>query len=240
MFDSIQAGMSVEASSLEVMGFLENLRNRYTPSTPGEPVFAVIDTETTGFNKRYDRIIEIAAVRADSHFNPVDSWHTLLNPDGKAIKNSHIHGITNDMVATAPTFSEVYGDFTSYIDGMQLFAHNAPFDSKMIVAEVDRMTGVDEGDEDEFFPFIDTIDLAKQMLDRGPYNLPALLDRLGLDNPDAHAAVADATATVNMLHALFGFKRGEIGRKILRQGQAFCATNTWRTSHATPLLPREI
>ena len=232
--------MSVEASSLEVMGFLENLRNRYTPSTPGEPVFAVIDTETTGFNKRYDRIIEIAAVRADSHFNPVDSWHTLLNPDGKAIKNSHIHGITNDMVTTAPTFSEVYGDFTSYIDGMHLFAHNAPFDSKMIVAEVDRMTGVDEGDEDEFFPFIDTIDLAKQMLDRGPYNLPALLDRLGLDNPDAHAAVADATATVNMLHALFGFKRGEIGRKILRQGQAFCATNTWRTSHATPLLPREI
>ena len=98
MFDSIQAGMSVEASSLEVMGFLENLRNRYTPSTPGEPVFAVIDTETTGFNKRYDRIIEIAAVRADSHFNPVDSWHTLLNPDGKAIKNSHIHGITLSLI----------------------------------------------------------------------------------------------------------------------------------------------
>ncbi|WP_411708039.1 exonuclease domain-containing protein [Corynebacterium sp. LaCa117] len=140
-----------------------------------------------------------------------------------------------------PTFNDVYGGFTSYIDGMQLFAHNAPFDSKMIVAEFDRMSGVDDDEgEDEFFPFIDTIDLAKQMLDRGPYNLPALLDRLGLDNPDAHAAVADATATVNMLHSLFGFKRGEIGRKILRQGQAFRATNTWRVSHAAPLLPREI
>ena len=80
------------------------------------------------------------------------------------------------MVASAPTFSEVYGGFTSYIDGMHLFAHNAPFGSKMIVAEVDRMTGGDD-DEDEFFPFIDTIDLAKQILDRGPYNLPALLDR---------------------------------------------------------------
>ncbi|WP_449259215.1 hypothetical protein [Corynebacterium durum] len=33
---------------------------------------------------------------------------------------------------------------------MQLFVHNAPFDSKMIVAEVDRMTGGDN-DEDEFF-----------------------------------------------------------------------------------------
>lgn len=100
----------------------------------------------------------------------------------------------------------------------------------MIVAEVDRMTG---GDDDEYFPFIDTIDLAKKILDRGPYNLPALLDRLRLDNPYANAAVADATATVNMLHALFGFKRGEIGRKILHQGQAFHATNTWQASHAT-------
>ena len=33
----------------------------------------VIDTETTGFNKLYDRIIELAAVRADAYFNPVDS-----------------------------------------------------------------------------------------------------------------------------------------------------------------------
>ena len=115
-------------------------------------------------------------------------------------------------------------------------AHNAPLGSKMIVAEVDRMTGADE-DGDEYFPFIDTIDLAKQILDHGPYNLPALLDRLGLDNPDAHAAVADATATVNMLHALLGFKRGEIGRTILRQGEAFHATYTWRKSPATLLPP---
>ncbi|XLN84463.1 exonuclease domain-containing protein [Corynebacterium tuberculostearicum] len=55
------------------MGFLENLLNRYTPRMPCEPVFAVIDTETTGFNKRYDRIIELTAVRADAYFNPVDS-----------------------------------------------------------------------------------------------------------------------------------------------------------------------
>lgn len=221
------------------MGFLDNLLNRYNPRMPGEPVFAFIDTETTGVNKRYDRIIELAAVRADARFNTVDSWHTLLSAGGKAIKNSHIHGITNEMVAAAPTFTDVFGDFTSYVDGMQLFAHNAPFDSKMIVAEVNRMTGAGDGKE-EYFPFIDTIDLAKQMLDHGPYNLPALLDRLGLNNPDAHAAVADATATVNMLHALFGVKRGEIGRKILRQGEAFRASNSWRQSYATPLLPREI
>ena len=55
---------------------------------PCEPVFAVIDTETTGFNKRYDRIIGLAAVRADANFNPVDSWHTLLNPDTNAVSTT--------------------------------------------------------------------------------------------------------------------------------------------------------
>ena len=80
--------MSVWASWLKAMGFLENLLNRYTPRMPGKPVFAVIDTETTGFNKRYDRIIELAAVRADAYFNPVDSWHTLLSPDTNAVSTT--------------------------------------------------------------------------------------------------------------------------------------------------------
>ena len=65
--------MSVWAPRLGAIAFLENLLNRYTPRMPGKPVFAFIDTETTGFNKRYDRIIELAAVRADAYFNPVDS-----------------------------------------------------------------------------------------------------------------------------------------------------------------------
>ncbi|WP_255716977.1 MULTISPECIES: 3'-5' exonuclease [Corynebacterium] len=158
----------------ETLTHLDNALDNAAHPQAGRPVFAVIDTETTGFNKRYDRIIEIAAVRADSHFNPVDSWHTLLNPDGKAIKNSHIHGITNDMVATAPTFSEVYGDFTSYIDGMHLFAHNAPFDSKMIVAEVDRMTGVDD-DEDEFSRSLTPLTLPSKYSTVDPTTCPHFL-----------------------------------------------------------------
>lgn len=80
--------MSVWASRLKAMGLLENLLNRYTPRTSGTPVVAVIDTETTGFNKRYDRIIELAAVRADAYFKPVDSWHTLLNPDTNAVSTT--------------------------------------------------------------------------------------------------------------------------------------------------------
>ncbi|CAB0666000.1 3'-5' exonuclease [Corynebacterium diphtheriae] len=80
--------MSVWASRLKAMGLLENLLNRYTPRTSGTPVFAVIDTGTTGFNKRYVHIIELAAVRADAYFKPVDSWHALLNPDTNAVSTT--------------------------------------------------------------------------------------------------------------------------------------------------------
>ena len=93
--------MSVWASWLEAIGFLENLLNRYTPRMPCEPVFAVIDTETTGFNKRYDRIIGLAAVRADAYFNPVDSWHTLLTPDTNAVFTTR--GTPPVMVASTKT-----------------------------------------------------------------------------------------------------------------------------------------
>ena len=48
-------------------------------------LLTVKSTKNIGFNKRYDRIIELAAVRADAYFNPVDSWHTLLTPDTNAV-----------------------------------------------------------------------------------------------------------------------------------------------------------
>ena len=42
-------------------------------------------------DKRYDHIIEPAAVRADAYFNPVDSWYTLLNPDTNAVSTTRGH-----------------------------------------------------------------------------------------------------------------------------------------------------
>ena len=147
-------GMNFFNRLRETLTHLENALNNAAHPQAGRPVFAVIDTETTGLNKRYDRIIELAVARFDESFRLVDQWHTLINPDGKQIKNSHIHGITNADVAHAPTFPEVYTEFATRVDGMVLMAHNAPFDAKMILAETERITTPDG--EDVYFPFIDT------------------------------------------------------------------------------------
>lgn len=51
-------------------------------------LLTVKSTKNIGFNKRYDRIIGLAAVRADAYSNPVDSWRTLLNPDTNAVSTT--------------------------------------------------------------------------------------------------------------------------------------------------------
>ncbi|QQU82522.1 exonuclease domain-containing protein [Corynebacterium tuberculostearicum] len=64
----------------ETLTHLENALDNAAHLQAGRPVFAVIDTETTGFNKRYDRIIELAVARFDESFRLVDQWHTDLTP----------------------------------------------------------------------------------------------------------------------------------------------------------------
>lgn len=211
------------------MNFLTKLFPSLSSDSPlGHPVFAIIDTETTGFNKRYDRIIELAVARFDQSFRLVDQWHTLINPDGKQIKNSHIHNISNTDVACAPLFSEVYTDFSARLDGMVLLAHNASFDAKMIEAEVDRIPIPNGNTDDAYFPFVDTIDLAKQIVDLRSYKLETLLNHVGLENQQSHAAITDATATGLMLHRLFGRKATQIGQKIIDGAVTFNAEHAAR------------
>lgn len=67
------------------------------------------------------------------------------------------------------------------------------------------------------------------------YKLSALLDHVGLNNPQSHATIADATATGQMLNKLFGRKAATIGRQILDQAVTFDASHT--TNWGLPCKP---
>ena len=80
--------------------------------------FAVIDTETTGFGKS-DRLVEIAVVIVEGR-EIVQEWETLINPD-RDISNSHIHGITSELVSLAPSFLEINSEISRLINGTANF-----------------------------------------------------------------------------------------------------------------------
>jgi len=80
------------------------------------------DTETTGIRAEKDRIIEIAA------YDPVNNrtFEQLVNP-GSPIppEATAIHHITDEMVASAPSFNFVAQDFIKFCEGdTVLIAHN--------------------------------------------------------------------------------------------------------------------
>lgn len=218
------------ATTFGGMDFLHRVRAALFDS--GEPTFAVVDTETTGLGKTA-RIVELGVVVLNSQFEEVSRWGTLVNPECR-IPNSKVHGITADMVRDAPTFRQVCGELFGVLDGRILLAHNANFDAGMLVNECNRLAG----DEEFFFPFVDTIALAKQ-LTTGPYRLEALAKKCGVHNPNAHAAVDDAATTAAVMRALMGRKVGEASRRLRDGGVPFRRPDTrqWGLSYA-PTAPR--
>ena len=105
-----------------------------------DPRLAVVDVETTGFS-RHDRVVEFACVTVDDGA-VVDEYETLIQPN-RDPGPVHVHGITPDMLQTAPQFDAVAGDIANRLDGAVLVAHNISFDIRMLRQEAQRLKGTD-------------------------------------------------------------------------------------------------
>src|SRR5690606_1783170 len=67
-------------------------------------------------------------------------WSTLVNPQARIPEFiERLTGISNAMVATAPTFAEVADELMSRIQGKLFVAHNARFDYAFIKNEFKRI-----------------------------------------------------------------------------------------------------
>lgn len=100
----------------------------------------VIDFETTGLSPNLgERTIEVGAVLVSGN-QIVDRFQSLMNP-GKRISGfiEDYTGISNKMLATAPSIAEAMGRLKGFIGNHQLVAHNASFDSRFLDAEFARI-----------------------------------------------------------------------------------------------------
>lgn len=104
---------------------------------PGSDTFIVFDLETTGLNRREDRIIEIGAVKVVDG-EAVSTFDVLINPGRKenGVKISipskvvSLTGITNEMVADRASEEEGLKSFFDWMGDIQfVVGHNiAAFD----------------------------------------------------------------------------------------------------------------
>lgn len=100
----------------------------------------VLDFETTGMSPdRGDRTIEVGAVKIEAG-QVTGRFQSLMNPGIRI--NAFIEnftGISNQMVCEAPCCESVMREFSAFIDGHDLVAHNVSFDRRFLDAEFTRI-----------------------------------------------------------------------------------------------------
>lgn len=166
-----------------------------------DQVFTIVDFETTGLEPRLDRIIEMGAVRVlDGQI--VGEWDVLLNP-GIYIPQeaTNINGITNELVESAPQFSEKIQEFLDFIGEESVFvAHNADFDLAFLNESLKRM-----GRDPICNSNLCTFKLAKHLMPYLPkYGVGALAEHFNIALPQAHRALHDARATAEIFIRFYG------------------------------------
>lgn len=146
-----------------------------------------VDLETTGATGTVDRITEIGIVEVNEE-GEVREWSSLVNPQTTIppfIQN--LTGITDAMVAEAPTFEVLAEEVLMRLHGRLFVAHNARFDYGFLKNEFKRV-GVDFK-----ATVLCTVKLSRKLFPQfSKHSLDALIDRHQLHMPARHRALADA------------------------------------------------
>lgn len=168
--------------------------------------FVVFDLETTGLNfsassGNMDRIIEIGAYKIiDGVIS--ESFTTFINPQKKLSEEIiNLTGITEEMVAPAPTYEQVMPDFFKFCDGSILVGHNiAGFDFKFVDYYCAKLGFMLER------KMIDTIPLSQELLFLSNYKLNTVADKFGITF-NHHRAIDDAYVTAKIFIELIKIKK---------------------------------
>ncbi len=159
--------------------------------------YAIVDIETTGGSPTTSKITEIAIVITDGE-KIIDQYETLLYPEQNIPYNiTALTGISNEMVAHSPKFFEVAKTILSYLEGRIFVAHNVNFDYGFVRQEFKSLGYSYESEN------MCTVRLSRKAFPGLPsYSLGKLTKSLGITLNNAHRAMADTMATVEVFHKI--------------------------------------
>ncbi|MEX2549459.1 MAG: DEDD exonuclease domain-containing protein [Nitriliruptoraceae bacterium] len=164
-----------------------------------EVTFVVLDLETTGLAPSADRITEIGAVKVRGG-EVLGELRTFVHP-GIAVPPAvtAITGITDAMVADAPRIEGVIDRLLGFLSDSVFVAHNARFDLSFLQAAATRTHR-----EPPRPTVVDTARLSRRLLadEVRDHRLSTLARHLRARTSPSHRALADARATVDVLHGL--------------------------------------
>jgi len=179
------------------------------------PRVCFVDIETTGSSPARERVTEVGvvSVEADGDDLRVSEWSSLVNP-GVPIPGEiqWLTGITNEMVRSAPPFSDIAPDLAARLHDSIFVAHNVRFDYGFLRAEFARCGLTWRA------PTLCTVRLSRLLYpDRAPHSLDAIVARFGIDGETRHRALGDARVLWRFLQRLVALHgRDEVEQTVER------------------------
>lgn len=171
--------------------------------------FAIVDIETTGSHFGPDSITEIGIVITDGE-KELKRYETLVNPQARIPRFiTQLTGISEDMVANAPTFEEIAEEVNELLKDKVFVAHNVNFDYKIVKMQLEKYGFTLPARR------LCTVRLSRQIIPGYPsYSLGKLSASLGLKHQNAHRAMGDAEVTAELFHLLYQKNNGEIAKSL--------------------------
>lgn len=156
--------------------------------------YAIVDLETTGGRASRHRVTEIGIVIYDGE-KVVESYQTLVNPEMRIPAGiTELTGITQEMVAEAPKFHEVARRVVELTQDRIFVAHNSRFDYDFLKEEYRRLGYTFSQKQ------LCTVRLTRKIYPGlRSYSLGNLTKHFGIKLDNHHRALADATATTELL-----------------------------------------
>lgn len=148
----------------------------------------VVDVETTGLDYTKERIIEFAGVKLVNG-KIKERFETLVNAKQHIRKSSMaIHGITEEMLESAPLEEEIYPKIFEFMGDAPIVAHNAVFDFSFLNQTSKRLYNKPLENR-----YIDSQFMFKEIYPQlESCGLEALMNTFNVEFSTRHRALADA------------------------------------------------
>lgn len=177
-----------------------------------KPIYAIVDIETTGGSAAGSRMTEIAILCHDGT-QVVDRWSSLINPEMDIpLHITTLTGISNQMVAQAPTFETLAPQVFERLKDKIFIAHNVNFDYSFVKTQL-AVCGF-QWDA----PKLCTVRLSRKLLPGfSSYSLGKLCGNIGIAITDRHRALGDAEATAQLFSILLAKDQQQLVGAMLRR-----------------------
>jgi DNA polymerase III epsilon subunit family exonuclease len=157
----------------------------------------VFDFETTGLDTKTAKIIELGAIKFRNQ-KEVDRFSTLVHPKQKLPPETFgLTGINDEMLEGKPHLEEVLPSFHDFLKGCLGVAHNAEFDTQVLIHESARFGILCN------YHCICTLKMARELLPQlERKNLDTLANHFGFQFESRHRSIGDILVTADVLWRL--------------------------------------